>query len=399
MRRYRIGGEFLDDQGRDFQAVLAAAYEAKSRPLCLCRPEGVPMYIARIGDQHVIKRMPLSGHEHRPDCGSYDPAHDLSGLRPLIGGAIQIDPRDGTATLRADFALTKTGPRTAASSPSDTKADTVRNETRKLSLKALLHYLWQEGGLTEWTAHWADKRHWWHVRSHLIEAAKTMTIKGGGLNEHLFVPEPFRSEDKAVIEQRRAAALAPLRATASPRRLMVLIGEVKEFAQARNGRRLIVKHMPGFPLMLEDRAWRRLQARFETEFGLWGADENAHLIAVATFGLSAAVLANVEEIALMAVTENWIPVESGYEAQLVQRLARLRQKSVKELRFNLPADQPTAVATLPEARPLPMALYLVPPDADEAYDAALSEMIAAHSEMVSWVWRPADGEMPALPAS
>jgi hypothetical protein len=38
------------------------------------------------------------------------------------------------------------------------------------------------------------------VRNHLMEAAATITVKGGGLADRLFVPEPFRADDKAAIE-------------------------------------------------------------------------------------------------------------------------------------------------------------------------------------------------------
>ncbi|WP_342202946.1 DUF1173 family protein [Mesorhizobium carmichaelinearum] len=67
---------------------------------------------------------------------------------------------------------------------------------------------------------------------------------------------------------------------------MILIGEVKEFAPARSGQKLVIKHMPGFVFLLDDVLHQRLQARFDSELALWGADETSHLIAVATFSLS-----------------------------------------------------------------------------------------------------------------
>jgi hypothetical protein len=74
-----------------------------------------------------------------------------------------------------------------------------------------------------------------------------MMVKGGPLSEILFVPEPFRAADKAAIEQRRTAALVPaLPPKSGPRKLMILVGEVKDFAPTRSGHRLIVKHMPDF---------------------------------------------------------------------------------------------------------------------------------------------------------
>ena len=44
----------------------------------------------------------------------------------------------------------------------------------------------------------------------------------------------------------------------------------------------------------------------------------------------------------------------------------------------------------------PVAMYAVPPDADEAYRAALKELIG-ESAMTAWVWNAGIDEMPALP--
>ena len=396
-RRYRIGQAILAEDDAAFGAVVAEAYRARQRPVCLCCDSGAAMYIARIGEQFLIKRMPLSGADHDPHCQSYEAPYELSGLGPLIGGAIQIDPKNGMAALKLDFSLSKRGALTGSGGAAQNEGP-VKNEIRKLSLRALLHYLWHQGGLTEWTAHWAGKRHWFQVRSHLIDAAATMAVKGGALTEHLFVPENFRLDDKAAIEKRRALALAGIRSPAAgPRKLMLLIGEVKEFASARSGQKIIVKHMPGFPLMVEETVWRRLQSRYVAELELWQANDTFHLVVIGTFGMTQSGLASIDEIALMLASEQWLPIENVYEQRLVERLSRLSLKSVKGLRFNLSSTQPIAAATLPHRRPSPAALYIVPPDAEEAFEAALSEMIAARVDVEPWIWRVAEGEMPPLP--
>ncbi|MGE3874344.1 MAG: DUF1173 domain-containing protein [Parvibaculaceae bacterium] len=397
MRRFEIGGVVLDEADPDLTAVVAAAYRDRVRPLCLCKQPGIAMYVACIGDQHVIKRMPLTGGLHDPGCDSYEPSLELSGLGPLMGNAIRLDPETGQAALRLEFSLSRTGSR-APPTPGASEASSVKSEARRLSLRALLHFLWNEAGLTKWTSVWSGKRQWWNLRWHLIEAAKTMVVKGAPLNEVLLVPEPFRASSKAAIEERRAAALsAILPQKSGPRRLMVLVGQVKEFQAARGGHRVIVKHMPGFPLLLDDKGWQRLTARFEVELALWSANDDAHLVAIATFGVNDAGLAAIEEIALMMVTENWIPYESVHEERLVGALAKLREQSIKGLRYGLPSDQPMVTALLMQRQPKPLALFIVPGSADDAYEAGLSEMIAARPDFESWIWRVAEGDMPPLP--
>ena len=335
----------------------------------------------------------MSGGGHDPTCPSYEPPDELSGLGVLMGSAIQVDPESGMSALKVAFSLTKIGRRAAPHSEAN-GSDTVAGDAKKLSLRSVLHYLWHQSELTAWTSRWAGKRHWWNIRWHLIEAAGQMTVKGGPLSEMLFVPEPFRAADKAAIEQRRTAALVgALPPKSGSRKLMILVGEVKDFAPSRNGHRLIVKHLPDFPLLLEEGLYGRLRRRFEAELDLWNADEASPLIAIATFRLSPAGLAVVEDIALMVVAENWVPYDSAYEKRLVDTLAKLRDRSVKGLRYNLSVETPTASAML-QRQSQPIALYVVPPSADETYEVALEELIASRPEIGAWIWRTAEGEIP-----
>jgi len=396
MRRFRLAEQVIEEAAPDLQHALADAYRSKTRPLCLCKEPSPAMYIARVGDQYIVKRMPLSGAGHEPLCSSYEPPDELSGLGVLMGNAIQVDPESGMAALKLDFSLSKVGARSAQAAAAG-GADSVVGDTRKLSLRGLLHYLWHEAELTVWTSRWAGKRHWWNIRWHLIEAAGQMTVKGGPLREILFVPEPFRSVDKSAIEQRRAEALASaLPPKSGPRKLMVLVGEVKEFGTARSGHKLIVKHMPGFVFLLDESLHRRTQTRFANEVALWAADEASHLIAIATFGLSPAGLAIIEEMALMVVAENWVPYESVFEKKLVDALFRMRERSVKGLRYNLPLDRLIATAIL-QIQPRPVALYVVSPSAGRSYEEILEELIASRPEVDAWMWRVAEGEMPPFP--
>jgi hypothetical protein len=395
MRRFKLADQVIEETAPDLQEALADAHRTRIRPLCLCKEPGLAMYIAKLGDQYVVKRMPLSGGGHDPACPSYDPPDELSGLGVLMGSAIQVDPASGMSALKVGFSLTKVGTRAPGAGTGGT--DTVAGEAKKLSLRSLLHYLWHQAELTAWTARWAGKRYWWNIRWHLVEAARLMMVKGGMLSDILFVPEPFRAMDKAAIEQRRAAALVPaLPPKSGPRQLMVLVCEIKDFAPTRNGYRLIVKHLPDFPFMLDESLHRRLKQRFENELALWGADEASHLIAIATFGMSPAGLAVVEDMALMVVTENWVPYDSAYEKKLVDALAKVSERSVKGLRYNLSAEKPTATATV-QRQSQPIALYVIPPLADGAYEEALDELIASRPEIGAWIWRTADGEMPSLP--
>ncbi|MGT2467751.1 DUF1173 family protein (plasmid) [Mesorhizobium atlanticum] len=47
--------------------------ESCDRFACAMRVPCPAMYIAQVGDQYIVKRMPLSGGGHDPSCSSYEP--------------------------------------------------------------------------------------------------------------------------------------------------------------------------------------------------------------------------------------------------------------------------------------------------------------------------------------
>ncbi len=68
---YIIDNVCYDADDPCFQEALAEVYALRLRPLCMCRPEGLPMYVAKAGGRFLIKRMPMTGRAHGSGCGSY----------------------------------------------------------------------------------------------------------------------------------------------------------------------------------------------------------------------------------------------------------------------------------------------------------------------------------------
>ena len=263
------------------------------------------MYVARIGDQHILKRMPESGPKHASSCDSYEAPYELSGFGHVAGTAIQEDIEEGVTRLKLDFSLSKTGPRSAPTQTEESDAGGVATDGSKLSLRSLLHYLWDQAEFNRWRPGMAGKRNWPVIRKFLAQAAEGKTTKGRSLLDVLYIPEMFHSEREAEITQRRITFMNRIATTEGNRRsLLVLIGEVKEIASARFGHRIVVKHLPKFPFMLNEDVHRRLSSKFANELTLWDAMPDAHLIAIATFGLGTNGVASVEAIAVMVVDEH-----------------------------------------------------------------------------------------------
>ena len=396
MQSFRIGQQTLSTSDSNLAAALCNAHEHKLRPTCLCVPQGVSMYVAHVGDRFIAKRMPNSGSRHHPDCDSYEPPAELSGLGEVNGSAIQEDVDSGVVTLKLDFSLSKVSRRTQPLATAG-EAESVRTDGKKLTLRGALHYLWDEAGLNRWSPAMAGKRSWFVVRKYLLEAAENKTAKGLALGSSLFIPETFNADHKRDIHERQLAKLLPARVHAgSTRKLMLLIGEVKKVDTARYGQKLVVKHLPDLPFMLADDLSNRMAKRFETELALWNSDETTHLVAIATFGFDNAGVAAVEEMALVLTTENWIPVEHVHDLQLLAALTDTGRRFSKGMRYNLASSRPLASAVLSDTAPLPFALYAIPPNVSDEYRLAL-EVLTANSELAQWIWMAGEASMPSLP--
>lgn len=397
MSTYRIEDRTFTLADGDAPRLLATIHARRDRPLCLCTRPPVQMYVSKVGGRFVLKRMPNSGSLHAPSCDSYEPPPELSGLGEVAGAAIQENIEEGVTTLRLGFGLSKQ-PGRAAPTPSGNEADTVKTDGKKLTLRGTLHYLWEQAGFHRWSPAMRGKRSWPVIYKYLSQAAQDKRTKGTGLDQVLFLPEPFRLEHKEEIARRRAVKLAPLAARSNgARKLMILVGEVKEFQPARFGMKAVVKHLADYPFMLDPKLYERLEKRFQTELALWNSNESSHLIIVATFGVNPAGLAVVEETALMVVNDQWVPFENDHERRLLQALTDEARPFMKGLRYNLSSAQPLAAAVVNDCRPSPVALYVIPADASQEYTAELEELVRS-SSMPAWFWRTAGEGLPALPA-
>ncbi|MCL4698465.1 MAG: DUF1173 family protein, partial [Burkholderiaceae bacterium] len=146
---YEVAGRRFEVGSRGFADAIANAHAAHQRPRCLCLAEGVEMYVARLGEGYIVKRMPDTGSHHAPDCPSYEPPAEFSGLGQVLGSAITEDPATGETTLKLDFPLTKM-PGRSTIPPTGGEGDSVSSTGTKLSLRGLLHYLWDQTELTRW---------------------------------------------------------------------------------------------------------------------------------------------------------------------------------------------------------------------------------------------------------
>ena len=395
---YEIGGQRFEAASRGFAEAIAQAHAAHHRPRCMCLVDGVEMYVARLAGTNegfIVKRMPNTGSHHAPDCPSYEPPAEATGLGQVLGSAITEDPATGETTLKLDFSMSKIAGRSAMPTAGG-DSDSVASSGTKLSLRGLLHYLWDQAELTRWQPGFAGKRTWGTVRKHLLLAAENKIARADSLRSRLYIPEVFSAEVRDAINARRMTQWSQaITAPGKPQHLMLLIGEVKEIVPARFGFKAVVKHIPDQAFALDEQLYRRLGRRFESALALWGAADDIHMVMIATFSVAAAGIPTIVELSLMPVTRQWLPVEDAFEKQLVERLVSDGRSFIKGLRYNLGAGSPLACATLTDCDGSAPLLFVVPAGVED--DWRYVQM--SDPSVPLWLWHPMAEAMPQLPRS
>ncbi|MFC3172606.1 DUF1173 family protein [Acinetobacter vivianii] len=361
------------------QAILQDCYQKGIRPTCSCLPDkNIEMYIAKIGDNFVLKRMPNSADQHHFDCLSYEPPNEISGLGEVMGEAIKTD-ETGASVLKFEFSLSKSNVTKQAPTPSETPKDTVKAETAKLTLKGTLDYLLDEALLNR---HRPNMRHnWFQFRKALI-ALNDKKNKKDDLSSLVYIPEYYDQTKHNEIEARRKAELADLKVKGTKRPLKIFIGVIKSIDDARfDGGRIILKHAPTLHLFMDAKMYTRVKKRFEPELEQAQYHEDVSLLAIGTFGFAESGIAKIEEIALVPLNSSWLPFDSLEEKELLDTLTMQNRSFIKCLRYNLSKNTPIANILLTDTDP-PTAFYLTNNETEESYIAEAKELIA-NSEFVS----------------
>jgi hypothetical protein len=388
---FEVDHRLIDDvHAPAAQQILGRAKAQRLRPLCLCQRPGVPMYIAAAGHELIVKRMPGTAATHHHRCRSWLPPGELSGYGAVAEQSIVDNPLDGTTALRLGFSLSKAGNR-AAPEPSDTPADTVQADGNKLSLRAVLHYLWDEAELTTWHPGFVGHRPWAVVYRRLRASVDGKLVRKNPLGEALFVPEPFTADRKIELEQRRIKAWAAARRQpGKTTRLLIGVGEVKGIEAASHGFKMQIRHLPGHPWFLEEDLYRKLTKRFAAELEHWQMAEAGavRLVAISTFSVSRAGYATVEQLSLMTTDRNWVPFTGEADRTLLAMAVDAGRSFRKVLAYNGSATTMASVI-FTDTTPAVAAFINRPVGDTTDGDASIAGLPV-------WNWRTAE-DMPVLP--
>lgn len=326
------------DQYRNgWQAVLKRAY-SYAELVCLCYGTGSKRLAVRHyagSDQFSLARFPNTGHQHCPECVFYAPDIDASGLACYQPGVLEELP-SGAWKIRLALGLHVRDAVLAKNS--DAQRDHKSGVSRPaMSLLGLLHFLWTESRLNTWYPSMQGKRHLALVHHLLCATAQNVRVADLSLNEVLLVATSRSGSAQEEQNNRKAHA-----ALADNKRTIVIAPLAKHSKEREDGNNGLVpiSGFHGIPrLVLPAPLWCRTITRFAPQVASWRHGQKIITIMHAEpDSYHGSMRLNVVDLALMTVSDQWIPIDSSHEGVVEAYLRENQRIFSKPLRFDADED-------------------------------------------------------------
>jgi hypothetical protein len=401
----------LADSGPvEWQALLQKAYLSRVPPECLCSELApVPMYIARLGDTYVLKRCPKTGHMHHAECESHGgiskAAYELYTQEAIneradgkVSHALSV-PMSTIEYVSADASVDE------AAAPHRPQQPGPRRPT--MTLRGFLNLLWEEAGLASWAPGMQGKRTvtrvYWRVNNELADRL----IAGDSAQIRVFVPSghlnDLTEKSTRVELQSRFEAINKLSGD-NRRGILLVIGELRAINSTSRNVALRLKGMPdSMPIWTPPGSIERLRAqwpaamdRFDKSKWAQGGAQNSRpnrLIVIAGVQMSDQGNLQWRYGAAMETTEDFIPIDSQYEARIANALVSQGRGFHKPMRYDgVAATFPDFVLT-DGGTEVPMEIYGF---SGPEYEARKKEKIALYEKTGNpfWQWDVATTLLP-----
>lgn len=388
-----------DQQGDAWQKVLLHAH-GKAVVQCYCRPrqsanEGRLSVHCR-GDRFHLARFPETGHQHDADCIFYAEDANHSGAGAYRAGVIE-ELADGGIKIKLKVGLQRLLRDSPTDAPPLPPPGTAKPGKAAMTLLGLLHLLWTNAGLNVWHPRMAGKRTTGLVHYYLRESAKKIVAGRTRVSATLLTAANSPGKDA----ERNTSIVA--RALDARNRLLIvapLAAYRPDLEQNLQRGQLPISGFHGIPyLRMQDGLWSHLNDKYPA-LSAWRQGAKAMAIIqtdVPRLG-EKGHFAEILDVAIMRVTNDWLPVESSYEALVADKLIAANRRFEKPCRYDSDDDTFPDFWLSDMGVEFPMEVWGM--DSDE-YNARKAEKTAHYQELYGdgwWGWDAAsDAEMPALP--
>lgn len=399
----RVSKDWLD-ANPDAAQDLLSRYKG-SHPVCLCNKEQrLQLYIAQ-KNNFYLARMPGTGEKHASFCPFYGAPPALSGMAVYKKTAVTEQNDDSLLVKISDgIGLTSAGKKGGGGGGGGGGAsDGEKKQRSKMSLLALLHLLWEKAEFNRWHPRMKGRRNYFTLYKYLSIAAEKIVVKKHPLIDYLYIPEPFRVDQKDSIERRTQDLLYRLLLDPQGRKKrMVVVGVVKRFARSEYGYGIHLAQAPGRLVFWMN---KELSASFQNEFFEGAAPEDSisddhHLVTIMTVERTKKGNYAVVNIAVMETTLDYLPYSNDQDRRLVAELIASSRLFSRQLRYDADTDDVFPDFLLLDVGYEPLPMFVFGFGDSNKRDAAVRERIRHHQEASEecwwWDWKWSE-DPPGLP--
>lgn len=324
-----FGGDRQDDSSNTtpFQEALKKSRDCNSYAACLCTGKELPLAVKLRVEKHHLARFPLTGIKHREDCRFYSCLTPEGPQGCYTQDALK-EKADGTINIKLDYPLQTIGPSIPVES-SPRSGDASRNNKRDtVSILGLLHFLWETTSYNTWVPNMNGMRSSTKLGYHLFKQAEKVEVGKTNLSDVMLTPASTGSSDS----RRNSVTVESARVN---KQRLVVIAELAKFSQSyMDGlNRLPIRDFSGMPFLgLDDARWKSALSSFPIAVNGWMKGKKVFVIAVTD--VPSAKSAQVRQLALMMVSDRYIPLDSLNEGAFEQKLYELERSFYKPLRYD-----------------------------------------------------------------
>lgn len=327
--------ELLRSDGHHYNDSLLKTKRELGHAWCECVVPARKLVIRTISGICHLAVWPEDGLNHAENCPFYRAEGSMAGASNYRDGALK-EFEDGLFSIRPDLVLSRAkGPRSGAAVGEVDRAKSPGITRQRMSLLAVMHYLWSAADQNRWHRGWSrDYRrlHW-----ELSQVIGNGKMGRHALEDLLYFPPPWTQRDADQIKDRWQAWIERFqpRRNSDTIRTGLVLGEVKEVGPSTYGWALKLKNHRDVFYMSDD-MHARFAKRFARVLGAVGRSTDCSL----GFGLFAIEITergylHIVDGAMMLTTREYVPVDSMLEAKLATALVAANRSFLKPLNHDV----------------------------------------------------------------
>ena len=416
--RHEASEDFQQNETPVWQRWLKHARDNKKTTVvtCSCLPaetdpvkRRLKVHYSQETERCWLSSYAFTGNEHKPDCRFYSVWSDERQAEIYQGDAVRT-AADGTIVVRLPTGLQKKAPSESKPAEDVSGDEPVKRKRRpSMRLLGLLHLLWEQSDINVWHPAFDKKKRtpgW--VSWHLQQTAGRVRVGRVPLEESLLLMT-MKGTPQVVANWENLRA-----AEKNKRRLIVVsvLASWNEAAEARLQTTLPLGLFYGFPdLVLPDDVRLRLERSFGRELGDWRRGMKVIVIAETeppettfrhTDGRNRpSSCSAVIDAALMTVSPRFIPLDSGYEGLVEEKLWQEKRAFIKPLRYDGEEDvfPDFVLKDVPGVEALPVEVFgMNTPEYLLRKQEKITHYDKEYGEGRWWYWNVTEtSEIPPLP--